>query len=229
MVNTLSLLALAVGAYAASHSVDVGSGGNVFNPSSLTAAMGDTVTFNFNGMHSVAQGDYSSPCSSSGSSEIYSGMMSSGSFSIKINSTDPIWYFCSYSHHCQEGMVGVINPPSSGDTLSTYKSKASSAGSSTNPSGLQNGILGAASGFGASSSSASSGSVSSTKSGSASSTSSGAASSGSAAASSASVSASSASVSASSASASATAKSSADNVKAFGLAGMAGVMAALMA
>lgn len=47
-------------------------------------------------------------------------------FNIPINNTDPIFYYCSHTHHCQLGMVGVINPPSSPpDALSTYASKAS--------------------------------------------------------------------------------------------------------
>jgi len=31
-------------------------------------------------------------------------------FTILINDTLPIWYYCSQGMHCQEGMVGVINP-----------------------------------------------------------------------------------------------------------------------
>lgn len=31
-------------------------------------------------------------------------------FTIPINSTDPIWFYCATGKHCQNGMVGVINP-----------------------------------------------------------------------------------------------------------------------
>lgn len=32
-------------------------------------------------------------------------------FTITINDTTPIWYYCDHIGHCQAGMVGVINPP----------------------------------------------------------------------------------------------------------------------
>ncbi len=31
-------------------------------------------------------------------------------FSVPINDTKPIWFYCSQARHCQMGMVGVINP-----------------------------------------------------------------------------------------------------------------------
>jgi hypothetical protein len=31
-------------------------------------------------------------------------------FILTINNTDPIWFYCPQSDHCQSGMVGVINP-----------------------------------------------------------------------------------------------------------------------
>lgn len=31
------------------------------------------------------------------------------SYSIEINDTRPIWFYCSQGRHCQQGMVGVIN------------------------------------------------------------------------------------------------------------------------
>lgn len=31
-------------------------------------------------------------------------------FEVKVNSTDPIWLYCTAPKHCQGGMVGVINP-----------------------------------------------------------------------------------------------------------------------
>ena len=32
------------------------------------------------------------------------------SYTIMVNDTKPIWYYCSQGDHCQDGMVGVINP-----------------------------------------------------------------------------------------------------------------------
>lgn len=220
MVNTLSVLALASGAFAATVQVAVGSGGNVFTPSTITAATGDVVEFTFSGSHSVASGDFASPCSSSGSSDIYSGTMSSGVFSVKVNSTAPIWLYCAYRNHCQEGMVAVINAPSSGDTLDSYTSGASSSSKSSPPSGVQNGIVGDASEFGASASSAAPASGTGAASG---------VSSDSAAQSTAATSAGSTGSSTTSSGTAATSSSAAEKVAAFGVAGLAGLFAAIFA
>ncbi|KAE9963694.1 hypothetical protein BLS_000081 [Venturia inaequalis] len=231
MVNILSLLALVSGAIAATITVEVGQGGqDTFSPSTVKAAVGDIVTFKFDSRHDVAQGPFNSPCTSA--SGIYSGIMSSGEFSVKINSTDPIWYYCSVNNHCQNGMVGVINPPSSGDSLSSYSSAAAKAGRSVAGSGVSGGIVGTngASLFGES------GSASSTASGSASSASSAAssassavASSGSAAASSASRTSSAGTSATSSGASTATSSAAADHVKAFGYAGIVAIAAAIVA
>jgi plastocyanin len=104
-------------ALAASHSIDVGENGLVFSPTSTTAAVGDTVTFHFYPhSHGVARSSYGSPCAAindgfnSGFVTIASGE-SPTTFTITINDTPPIWYYCPRSDHCQAGMVGVINPP----------------------------------------------------------------------------------------------------------------------
>ncbi|QDS73841.1 hypothetical protein FKW77_006575 [Venturia effusa] len=229
MVNTLSLLSFVSGAIAATFTVEVGQGGqDTYTPSTVTAAVGDIVTFKFDSLHDVAQGPYDSPCLSHTEGGIYSGIMSSGEFSIKINNTDPIWYYCSVGSHCQNGMVGVINPPSSGETLSSYSSAAASAsGRSVAGNGVSGGIVGSnsASLFGESGSSSSSSSAS------------GAASSGSATSGSASSSAngsttptsSTGTTPTSSGATTATSSGAADHVKAFGYAGVAAIVAAIMA
>ncbi|KAG9942101.1 Cupredoxin, partial [Aureobasidium melanogenum] len=154
-------------AYAASHSVDVGEGGLVFSPNSTTAAVGDTVTFHFYPRaHGVARSSYSSPCAAidngfnSGFVQVASGE-SATTFTITINNTDPIWYYCPQGDHCQAGMVGVINPPSSGgETIGGFINAASTAGSSTVPKEVYGGIL-SANGNGTSSGAAAGGSSSS--------------------------------------------------------------------
>lgn len=70
-------LALLSGVFAEVHQVAVGGGGNVFTPDTLKASVGDFVEFHFSGRHSVAQSAFNSPCKSSGSTDIYSGIMSS--------------------------------------------------------------------------------------------------------------------------------------------------------
>jgi plastocyanin len=115
--NIFSLFAfLITTATAATHDILVGNSGLAFSPNSTTAAKGDTVVFHFYpGNHDVVQGDFNSPCSTSGG--FYSGFVDSGSgatsktFTITINDTNPIWIYCSQIEHCQLGMVMVINPP----------------------------------------------------------------------------------------------------------------------
>jgi len=49
-----------------------------------------------------------------GSKGFFSGFMpvkdQMGVFTIWVNDTNPIWFYCSQAKHCQAGMVGVINP-----------------------------------------------------------------------------------------------------------------------
>ncbi|THW59345.1 hypothetical protein D6D20_06559 [Aureobasidium pullulans] len=135
---------------AASHSIDVGEDGLVFSPNSATAAVGDTVTFHFYPRaHGVARSSYPSPCAAmdngfnSGFVKVASGE-SNTTFTITVNNTDPIWYYCPQGDHCQAGMVGVINPPSSNDqTIGAFIVAASSAGTSTVPEQVYGGVLGA--------------------------------------------------------------------------------------
>jgi len=65
------------------------------------------------------------------------------SFTVTINDTNPIWYYCGQVGHCQAGMVGVINPPSSGNTLDAYKSAAGKAQTGTNPTVVSGGVVSA--------------------------------------------------------------------------------------
>lgn len=110
----LDLSTFAALAAAATLSVDVSSssGALTFSPNSMTANMGDTVVFTFQkGGHTVTQGQQSSACQPE-SNGFYSGTQSPPTtFTIEVNSTDPMWFYCSTPGHCQAGMVGVINPP----------------------------------------------------------------------------------------------------------------------
>lgn len=60
-------------------------------------------------------------------------------FIVTVNSTDPIWFYCSLDAHCIAGMVGVVNPPA-GQTVSDYVEHAAGFRASA-PSALQGGIL----------------------------------------------------------------------------------------
>lgn len=114
------LVALGLGlpaALCATHDIVAGQTGLEFAPSVTHASPGDTLVFHFYpGRHNVAQGSFSQPCQPAPGG-FYSGYIvpESGedttTFEVKVNSTDPIWIYCSQLGHCQGGMVGVINPP----------------------------------------------------------------------------------------------------------------------
>ncbi|KIW70170.1 hypothetical protein PV04_02465 [Phialophora macrospora] len=126
------------------HAVKVGPG-LTFTPDTVTAAEGDWVEFTFGSGHSVAQSSFDAPCVPiSGGAGVYSGFPDDGDvWRIQVNSTDPLWLYCSATAHCEGGMAMVVNPPSSGNTLDAYKSAASSAQGSS-PETVQGGVFGAA-------------------------------------------------------------------------------------
>jgi plastocyanin len=117
MLMLLLSSGLVSAALVATHDVQVGARGLSFTPNITTAAIGDIVTFHFfPGKHNVAQGSFSNPCSSLPGG-FYSGFIVPNSgeanevFTVTINDTNPIWYYCTEHMHCQLGMAGVINPP----------------------------------------------------------------------------------------------------------------------
>lgn len=223
MKSAASVIAFAASALAATIEIQVS---GVFTPDSVTASPGDVLQFNFESQHSVVRSEYDSPCVGATDNAIYSGAMSSGSFSFLVNSTDPLWLYCGVGRHCQGGQVMVVNPPSGGDqTLDNYRTAAGNAGNSQNPQGVQGGIVGTAAEIQAGGDSASA-SPSTDASASISSAieSAAATATGDLASVSALV-----SESAASAAASATGSSDATKVGAMGIAGVAGVFAALLA
>lgn len=94
------------------HAVKVGPG-LTFTPDTLTAAEGDWVEFTFGSGHSVAQSSFAAPCTPiEGGAGVYSGFPNDGDiWRIRINSTDPLWLYCSATGHCEGGMAMVVNPP----------------------------------------------------------------------------------------------------------------------
>lgn len=112
--STSSMMAATTVASSSSptHTVQVGANGLAFTPNSVTAAKGDTLEFHFSGStHDVVSGSFSSPCSdNNGVNSGYPG--SSDVFQVMVNSTDPMWMFCSTPGHCQGGMAMVVNQAS---------------------------------------------------------------------------------------------------------------------
>lgn len=148
ITRSLSILAPLALAHGAVMVVKVADSGLDFNPSSLTAAVGDQVEFQFvNGGHSVVEGSFANPCQPSSDSAWNSGFVSQSGgqpWTITINSTDPIYFYCSVGDHCQSGMGGAINAPSS-MSAQDYINAAKNAGSSNEPKSVQGGMFGAAS------------------------------------------------------------------------------------
>ncbi|OAP56081.1 hypothetical protein AYL99_09260 [Fonsecaea erecta] len=159
----LSLGAGAAVASAATIDVNVGQNGFTYSPDTVMAAVGDVVNFHFYpGEHTVTQSSFDSPCQPVSGNAINSGVINSNSgqastmFSMRVNSTDPIWIYCGQVGHCAAGMAMVINPPSNGNTLAAYQSAASGK-SGQIPSNVFGGVIVAnVDGAGASSSSSSS-------------------------------------------------------------------------
>jgi plastocyanin len=149
--RTTSASSMAASASASStvHKVDVGEDGFTFHPDTLIVSPGESVEFHFYPQnHSVAQASFDNPCHPANATGFSSGFVpttqeSKTVFTVTINDTAPIWYYCGQIGHCQAGMVGVINAPSGGqETLENFKLAAANARGSTIPATVQGGLLG---------------------------------------------------------------------------------------
>lgn len=111
------------------HKVVVGGTGVLaYNPSNITAQVGDTVTFEFNQVnHTVTQSSFNTPCRAlsltsttgavgfdSGFNPVASGATTFPTYTITVNNTSPIWAYCRQANHCGQGMVFSINSVESG-------------------------------------------------------------------------------------------------------------------
>ncbi|KAL2755488.1 hypothetical protein ACRALDRAFT_1082298 [Sodiomyces alcalophilus JCM 7366] len=124
------------------HVVLVGDSGKRFTPDNVNAEVGDTVEFHFvsNG-HSVAQSSFDAPCRPMDDDAFFSGRARNQIFSVDVTSDDPIWFYCAEGNHCRQGMVGAINAPTSGNTLSAYRDAANNVRGGGSPSTVQGGEL----------------------------------------------------------------------------------------
>ncbi|KAF2634635.1 Cupredoxin, partial [Massarina eburnea CBS 473.64] len=132
--------ALVSSVFAADHTVVVGNGTNTFEPNNVKAAVGDTVTFKFwPKNHSVAQATFAKPCEPMNNG-FWSGYIpstakaASETFMYTVtNASAPIWFYCTQASHCQSGMVGVINGPTSGNTIEKFATAAKNATKNVTP------------------------------------------------------------------------------------------------
>ncbi|KAL2265052.1 hypothetical protein VTJ83DRAFT_7562 [Remersonia thermophila] len=108
------------------HSVVAGRGGLRFDPDTIFAEKGSIIEFHFTPLnHSVAESSFSSPCVPKDANSFFSGffpvarpadgsaVQSGEVFQIEVTDPNkPIWFYCPQNNgqHCQNGMVGVVNP-----------------------------------------------------------------------------------------------------------------------
>ncbi|KAH8786506.1 Cupredoxin [Hyaloscypha finlandica] len=132
--------------------VTVGQNGLLaYSPDTITAAVGSNVEFQFYGpVHSVVQASFDQPCSAyNNGTGFFGGLVTTGTapnpktFTLAINDTTPIWFYCAYPGHCQAGMVGVINPSSNtSESLAIFKTNAANTLNTTTPAQQQGGVFG---------------------------------------------------------------------------------------
>ncbi|KAI9659007.1 MAG: hypothetical protein M1821_001967 [Bathelium mastoideum] len=132
------------------HQILVGKNGLTFTPNSVTAAVGDLVQFSFYSQnHSVVQANFAQPCGTTGGNGFFSGFLNSTeqtqglqTFTVPITSTNAVYFYCSAPGHCQAGMAGAINPPTSGQqTIGKWIAASQKTSKSTNPPNVQGGKL----------------------------------------------------------------------------------------
>jgi len=126
-LTTFTLAALSVASALASdvavHVVKVSGTTNslTYTPNNVTAAVGDMIQFQFGvGNHTVTQSTFDQPCAPisletnvtgifSGFMPVTAGATSVPTYTILVNATTPMWFYCSQAKHCQSGMVMVVN------------------------------------------------------------------------------------------------------------------------
>ncbi|KAF2018259.1 hypothetical protein BU24DRAFT_167778 [Aaosphaeria arxii CBS 175.79] len=142
----VSLLPFASLTSAAIHTIRVGTkGADTFTPPALNPKVGDIIVFQLESFHNIVEGTFDSPCQPKPNG-FYSGEFPDTDkgrlrFVTRIVSPDPIYYYCSVGRHCQVGMVGGFNTPTSGKTLADYASRAKSVAEASEPDEIHGGIL----------------------------------------------------------------------------------------
>ncbi|KAJ7074993.1 hypothetical protein B0H15DRAFT_43590 [Mycena belliarum] len=132
------------------HKILVGADGLNYTPSNISAAVGDTVTFEFHPKnHTVTQSSFLAPCKAlgetsttgqvgfkSGFRPVADNATDFPTFQITINDTAPIWGYCGQQGppvHCTSGMVFSINAVETGpNNFAAFKELAMRSGSNTN-------------------------------------------------------------------------------------------------
>ncbi|PAV20249.1 extracellular serine-rich [Pyrrhoderma noxium] len=142
LLSLLSVFALLSHVVAQNNTIQITVGGPpsnpfFFSPANVTANEGDVVMFTFSGVpgnHSITQSSFESPCDPLGngfdSGNIFIPDTKGGfpTWNLTItNTSTPIWFFCKQlapQPHCDVGMVGSINAPSTGNTFDAFQAAA---------------------------------------------------------------------------------------------------------
>lgn len=84
-------------------------------PFAVNASVGDTVKFMWGANnHTVTKGSALLPCNKTTDAPFASGSQNKDFvFTQVVNDTNPVYFYCATPTHCQQGMFGMINPPSS--------------------------------------------------------------------------------------------------------------------
>ncbi|KAH7102098.1 hypothetical protein BKA62DRAFT_829680 [Auriculariales sp. MPI-PUGE-AT-0066] len=137
--SLLALSALASYAAAVVQTVTVGLNevdgkqGNGFDPSFIVAQPGDDIEFTF-AMNQWVKDPITVQHTATRTVDLWFPMLTAGSgfdtgihdtgsvltntgesFTLRVNDTNPLWFFCAVGNHCQQGMVFAVNPPQTGD------------------------------------------------------------------------------------------------------------------
>jgi plastocyanin len=100
----------------ATHTVLVAPSKGVFRmlPFATNASVGDTIEFRWGAdNHTVTKSSQLLPCNKSSADPVFaSGEQNDGFiYHQVVNDTAPIFYYCGTPGHCEQGMFGIINPP----------------------------------------------------------------------------------------------------------------------
>ncbi|KZT61393.1 hypothetical protein CALCODRAFT_464142 [Calocera cornea HHB12733] len=115
-----------------------GTAGLVYTPNQVTAAIGDTITFEFHASnHTATQSSFADPCrklaltSTTGQvgfdsdfQPVTADATEFPTYTITVNSTTPIWVYCRQATHCGKGMVFAVNAPTTGNTYNNFVANA---------------------------------------------------------------------------------------------------------
>ncbi|RSL38524.1 hypothetical protein CEP53_014801 [Fusarium sp. AF-6] len=122
---------------ATTHTVNVGASGHKFTPAEVKAEVGDIIEWRFYPSgHWIIRGDFEHPCIpyeyvdlnregfSSGEQKVQAITDDAPRFRVRVNDTDPIFFYCGASGSCVKWhMMGVVNP-SKNETLDMWLEKA---------------------------------------------------------------------------------------------------------